>query len=84
MKSNSDNYRESAMLGIIKRISKKYKNIVIFEPSIKSSSYEGFIIENDIDTFKEKCDLIIANRLTDDINDVKNKVLSRDQFGIDE
>ncbi len=80
MKSGSDNCRSSAIFDIIKLISKK-RNIIIYEPTI--SSFENYTIVNNLQEFKTKSNLIIANRLDKNLEDVKNKTFTRDLFNRD-
>lgn len=80
MKSGSDNCRSSAIFDIIKLISKK-RNIIIYEPTI--SSFENCTIVNNLQEFKTKSNLIIANRLDKNLEDVKNKTFTRDLFNRD-
>ncbi|MFT0533297.1 nucleotide sugar dehydrogenase [Castellaniella hirudinis] len=81
MKSGSDNFRESSVLSIIERLEAAGVGIVIYEPLISASKFGNAHVENDLDTFKRTTDVIIANRLTADLNDVKTKVYTRDLFG---
>ena len=83
MKSGSDNFRASAIRGIIKRISEKNVNIVIYEPTLHVDSFEGYKVENDIDSFKKVSDVIIANRIDENLTDVKEKMYTRDLFSRD-
>ncbi len=82
MKEGSDNFRDSAIQGIMERIKKKGKEIIIYEPYCQENFFNGFNIENNLEFFKASCDVIVANRLADELNDVKEKVFSRDLFGI--
>lgn len=82
MKSGSDNCRSAAIFDIIKMIAKERK-VLIFEPSIKELPFENCEIENDLSKFKEQSDIILANRVDDDIRDQLNKVYTRDIFGRD-
>ena len=82
MKSGSDNCRSAAIFDIIKMISKERK-VLIFEPSIKEPPFENCEIETDLSKFKEKSDIILANRIDDDIRDQLKKVYTRDIFGRD-
>lgn len=83
MKSGSDNFRESAIQGIIERIKEKDVRIVIYEPTLKSKEFEGLEVENDLATFKEMADIIVANRLDDEIEDRKEIVYTRDIYSRD-
>lgn len=80
MKTGSDNFRQSAIQGIIKRLKVKNMNIVIYEPAIKEEKFLGVAVIKDINVFKQVSDIVIANRYDENINDVKNKVYTRDIF----
>lgn len=80
MKTGSDNFRQSAIQGIIKRLKVKNMNIVIYEPAIEEEKFLGVAVIKDINVFKQVSDIIIANRYDENINDVKNKVYTRDIF----
>ena len=82
MKKGSDNFRESAILDIIKMLKENNINIVVYEPysdNIDTSLLENILIE-DLENFKRKSELIIANRVSIDLDDVMHKVYSRDLF----
>ena len=78
MKSNSDNYRESAILGIIERLKEKNLNIIIYEPQISQNKLEGLSIIENLNDFMSKSDIIIANRYHPELEKAKEKVYSRD------
>ena len=83
MKKNSDNFRYSAIQGIIKRIKSTGINIIIYEPNLNSEYFLNSKVTQDIKYFKEKSDLIITNRYDNILDDVKTKVFTRDIFGRD-
>lgn len=80
MKSGSDNYRSSAMQGIIERLRTQVK-VVIYEPMCKEDEFLDCVLETDLNKFKKLSDVIVANRLEDNIKDVEEKVYTRDVYG---
>ena len=80
MKSNSDNFRASAIQGVMRRLKERELKVIIYEPTLSTNDFEGYEVISDFDEFKKKSDVIVANRFDSSLSDVDNKVFTRDIF----
>jgi UDPglucose 6-dehydrogenase len=82
MKSGSDNFRESSVLGVIERLKAQNIDVIVHEPNLSGDSFDGYELVNDLSDFIERSDIIVANRLTSELAAVNDKVYTRDLFGV--
>lgn len=83
MKSGSDNFRSSAIQGIIERLKEKGMDLIIYEPTLDKDAFEGVPVTHDLESFRETSDIILANRVSEELLPVKDKVYTRDLFSRD-
>jgi UDPglucose 6-dehydrogenase len=82
MKAGSDNFRQTSVQGVIRNIRDQGIRVVVYEPSLDKQKFMNWDVVNDLEEFKAVSDVIVANRASDDLSDVADKVFTRDIFGL--
>ncbi len=83
MKTDSDNFRQSSIIGVMNRLRNKGVTVVVYEPTLKTDYFAGFKVIKDMDEFKQMSDVVVTNRLSKDIEDIRHKVYTRDLYNRD-
>lgn len=81
MKAGSDNFRDSAIQDIMRELKEYNVEIIVYEPTLNVDNYEGYLVQNNLNEFLNISDVILANRMNDDLTEVQSKLYTRDLFG---